>query len=67
MPTKYTVTLSYMGTSSVIAIPKPIVDGFGLQRGQKIEMIVTDAGINIPLKTQNSVKEPKVKEPKVHE
>lgn len=67
MPTKYTVTLSHMGTSSVIAIPKPIVDGFGLERGQKLQLIVTDAGIQIPLKTQAPVKEQKVKEDKVHE
>ncbi len=50
MPTKYTVTLSYMGTSSVIAIPKPIVDGFGLEKGEKLEVFVTDNGIYIPLK-----------------
>ena len=49
MPTKYTVTLSYMGTSSVIAIPKPIIQGFALQKGQTLEMLVTDKGIYIPL------------------
>ena len=50
MPTKYTVTLSSMGTSSVIAVPKPIVDGFGLVKGEKLEVFVTDKGIYIPLK-----------------
>lgn len=30
-------------------MPKPVVDGFGLKKGQKIDLIVTDAGINIPL------------------
>jgi antitoxin component of MazEF toxin-antitoxin module len=49
MPTKYTVTLSYMGTSSVIAIPKPIIQGFDLKKGQTLEMLVTDKGIYIPL------------------
>jgi bifunctional DNA-binding transcriptional regulator/antitoxin component of YhaV-PrlF toxin-antitoxin module len=39
-----------MGTSSVIAVPKPIVDGFGLEKGQKLEVFVTDRGIYIPLK-----------------
>lgn len=67
MPTKYTVTLTSMGTSSVVVIPKPAVDGFGLTKGQKLEVIVTDDGIYIPLKTQNPIREPKVKEPKVHE
>jgi bifunctional DNA-binding transcriptional regulator/antitoxin component of YhaV-PrlF toxin-antitoxin module len=67
MPSKYTVTLSYMGTSSVIVIPKPIVDGFGLTKGQKLEIIASDDGIYIPLKTETGIREPKVKEPKVHE
>jgi len=49
MPTKYTVTLSYMGTSSVIAIPKPIIQGFDLKKGQTLDMLVTDKGIYIPL------------------
>ena len=54
MPTKYTVTLSYMGTSSVIAIPKPIVDGFGLEKGEKLEVYVSDDGIYIPLKAKHT-------------
>jgi antitoxin component of MazEF toxin-antitoxin module len=49
MPTKYTVTLSRMGTSSVIVVPRPVVDGFELKRGQKLHLIVTDEGITIPL------------------
>jgi len=54
MPTKYTVTLTSLGTSSVIAVPKPIVDGFGLQKGQKLDMIVRDDGIYIPLAQKSS-------------
>lgn len=50
MTTKYTVTLSYMGTSSVIAIPKPIIDGFELEKGAKLEVYATDRGLYIPLK-----------------
>lgn len=50
MTTKYTVTLSRMGTSSVIAVPKPVVDGFGLVKGEKLDVYVTDKGILIPLK-----------------
>lgn len=55
MPTKYTVTLSYMGTSSVIAIPKPIIDGFGLEKGEKLEVYVSDDGIYIPLKAKHTM------------
>jgi bifunctional DNA-binding transcriptional regulator/antitoxin component of YhaV-PrlF toxin-antitoxin module len=49
MPTKYTVTVTALGTSSVIVLPKPVVDGFNLGKGHKLELIVKDDGIFIPL------------------
>jgi bifunctional DNA-binding transcriptional regulator/antitoxin component of YhaV-PrlF toxin-antitoxin module len=49
MPTKYTVTLTALGTSSVIVLPKPVIDGFNLGKGHKLELIVKDDGIYIPL------------------
>jgi bifunctional DNA-binding transcriptional regulator/antitoxin component of YhaV-PrlF toxin-antitoxin module len=49
MPIKYTVTLTALGTSSVIVLPKPIIDGFNLGRGRKLDMFVRDDGIYIPL------------------
>jgi bifunctional DNA-binding transcriptional regulator/antitoxin component of YhaV-PrlF toxin-antitoxin module len=49
MPTKYTVTVTALGTSSVIVLPKPVVDGFNLEKGHKLELIVKDDGIFIPL------------------
>lgn len=52
MPTKYTVTLTTLGTSSVIVLPKPVVDGFNLGKGHRLELIVKDDGIYIPLTEQ---------------
>jgi bifunctional DNA-binding transcriptional regulator/antitoxin component of YhaV-PrlF toxin-antitoxin module len=52
MPTKYTVTLTALGTSSVIVLPKPIIDGFNLGKGHKLDLIVRDDGIYIPLNEQ---------------
>ena len=52
MPSKYKVTLTAVGTSSVIVLPKPVVDGFNLGRGQRLELIVRDDGIYIPLTEQ---------------
>ena len=49
MPTKYTVTVTALGTSSVIVLPKPVVDGFNLGKGHKLELLVKDDGIFIPL------------------
>jgi bifunctional DNA-binding transcriptional regulator/antitoxin component of YhaV-PrlF toxin-antitoxin module len=54
MPIKYTVTVTALGTSSVIVLPKPIVDGFNLGKGHKLELIVKDDGIYIPLEEQIS-------------
>lgn len=50
MPTKYTVTLTTLGTSSVVVLPKPVIDGFNLGKGSRLELIVRDDGIYIPLK-----------------
>jgi bifunctional DNA-binding transcriptional regulator/antitoxin component of YhaV-PrlF toxin-antitoxin module len=52
MPTKYTVTITALGTSSVIVLPKPVVDGFNLAKGQRLALIVKDDGIYIPLTEQ---------------
>jgi antitoxin component of MazEF toxin-antitoxin module len=64
MPTKYIVTITSVGTSSVIVMPKPVMDGFNLQKGQKLEMIVKDNGIHIPLpqSKEDSVKEEMITE-----
>lgn len=55
MPTKYTVTVTALGTSSVIVLPKPVVDGFNLGKGHKLELIVKDDGKYIPLEEQPSL------------
>lgn len=52
MPTKYTVTITALGTSSVIVLPKPVVDGFNLAKGHRLALIVKDDGIYIPLTEQ---------------
>ena len=52
MPVKYAVTITSLGTSSVIVLPKPILDGFNLKKGQRLDVIVTDDGIHIPLTEQ---------------
>ena len=64
MPTKYTVTITSVGSSSVIVMPKPVMDGFNLKKGQKLEMIVNDNGVYIPLlkSKEDSVKEEVVTE-----
>lgn len=49
MPVKYLVTITRLGTSSVIVLPKAVLDGFDLKKGQTLELIVKDNGIYIPL------------------
>lgn len=66
MPIKYVVTLTSVGSSSVIVMPKPVIEGFGLKKGQKLDMIVTDDGIYLPLKELSHAKEPTI-EPTVKE
>ena len=52
MPTRYTVTVTSVGSSSVVVLPKPVVNGFNLKKGDRLEMTVTDNGIHIPLAEQ---------------
>ena len=52
MPVKYAVTITSIGTSSFIVIPKPVVEGFNLRKGQRLDLIVNDDGIRIPLLDQ---------------
>ncbi len=54
MPTRYKVTLTTVGTSSVIVLPKPVIDGFNLGKGQRLELIARDDGIYIPLAEQDA-------------
>ena len=54
MPVKYTVTLTSVGTSGVVTIPKPVIEGFGWHKGQKLELIVTDDKIVIEIPRDNS-------------
>ena len=50
MPTRYTVTVTLVGSSSTIVLPKPVVDGFNLKKGDKLEMTVTDMEYIFPWK-----------------
>jgi AbrB family looped-hinge helix DNA binding protein len=52
MPTRYTVTVTSVGSSSIIVLPKPVVNGFNIRKGDRLEMTVTDSGIHIPLEEQ---------------
>ena len=52
---KYTVTISYMGTSSVISIPKPLMEGYGLEKEERsLQVYATDDGIYIPIKAKHT-------------
>jgi AbrB family looped-hinge helix DNA binding protein len=64
MPLKFVVTITSMGTSEVIVLPRPVRDGFNLKKGQKLEMIVRDDGIYIPLTqtTSDTIKEEHIPE-----
>jgi AbrB family looped-hinge helix DNA binding protein len=54
MTTRYTVTITAVGSSYVIVLPKSVVDGFNLSKGDRLEMIVKDDGIYIPLAERKS-------------
>ena len=54
MPVRYAVTVTSVGSSSVIVLPKPVLEGFNIKKGQRLEVIVKDDGIHIPLTEQKA-------------
>jgi bifunctional DNA-binding transcriptional regulator/antitoxin component of YhaV-PrlF toxin-antitoxin module len=55
MPMKFTVTVTSVGTSSVIVMPKPVLEGFGLRKGDQVDLYVSDDGVYIPLKAKHTM------------
>ena len=54
MPIKYVVTITSVGSSNVIVLPRPVLEGFNLKKGKKLNMIIKDDGIHIPLTERNT-------------
>jgi len=57
MPMKFTVTVTSVGTSSVIVMPKPVLEGFGLKKGDTVDLFVSDDGVYIPLKSKRPMEQ----------
>jgi len=47
LPVKFQVKLTKIGNSLRITIPKPIVDGLGLEQGDILTLIATDSEIKV--------------------
>jgi AbrB family looped-hinge helix DNA binding protein len=45
VPTVFRVKLGKTGNSLKITVPRPIVEGFGWDEGDEIELLVTDSEI----------------------
>ncbi len=44
----FTTTVMKVGNSLVLTLPKPVCEGFGIEKGDTISLAVTDKGIYIP-------------------
>ena len=47
MPAVFRVKLGKTGHSLKVTLPKPVVEGFGLEEGDEIELLVTDNSITL--------------------
>ncbi|MDG6918605.1 MAG: AbrB/MazE/SpoVT family DNA-binding domain-containing protein [Nitrososphaerota archaeon] len=56
LETKFTVRLRIAGTSYVITIPKPIVDGSNLKEGDLLEIIAPSDGHELRVRPINKNK-----------
>jgi len=55
VPTAFKARVMRVGNSNVLALPKPLCDGFGIEKGDDLHLIVSDDGIYIPLKPKKAV------------
>jgi antitoxin component of MazEF toxin-antitoxin module len=46
---KFTSSVMKVGNSLVLVLPKPLCDGFGIGKGDTLDLAVTDKGIYIPI------------------
>jgi antitoxin component of MazEF toxin-antitoxin module len=57
MVIKFRATVMKVGNSLVLVLPKPLCEGFGIVKGQVLELIVKDEGISIPIQ-ENPIEAP---------
>lgn len=57
MVVKWKGTVMKVGNSLVLVLPKPLVEGFGITKGQTLEMIARDDGLHIPIQ-ENPIEAP---------
>lgn len=60
MPLMFNGSVMKVGNSMTVVLPKPIVDNFGIEKGDSMKMIVTDKGIYIPLTPKGQAKNKEV-------
>lgn len=57
MPLMFNGSVMKVGNSLAVVLPKPIVDNFGIEKGEALKMLVTEKGIYIPLQqTKEAIK-----------
>lgn len=49
MPFTFKGTVTKVGNSNMLVLPKPLCDAFGIQKGDSLSLLVTEKGIYIPL------------------
>ena len=52
MPFQFKLTVSRVGNSNMLILPKPLCDQYGIEKGMELPMIATDSGLYIPLKAK---------------
>lgn len=57
MVMKFRATVMKVGNSLVLVLPKSVCNGFGIVKGQVLDLIVRDDGISIPIE-ENPVETP---------
>jgi antitoxin component of MazEF toxin-antitoxin module len=49
MPFTFKGTVTKVGNSNMLVLPKPLCDAFGIEKGDSLSLMVTEKGIYIPI------------------
>lgn len=56
MPITLNGSVMKVGNSHALILPRPVMDNYNIEKGDSLDIVITDKGIYIPLEPKKSIK-----------
>jgi len=56
MPITLSGSVMKVGNSHVLVLPRPVMENYDIERGDSLDIVITDKGIYIPLEPKHPTK-----------